>query len=441
MRTIQIPPSKSIAHRAVICASLAMGESRISPIGLSEDVRATCRSMEALGAAIRFDEALGTLIIQGINKPREKDSVPLLDCGESGSTLRFLLPLALLRDTKVRLTGSKRLMERPLGAYIETLKANGASVEYLKNGEKENEEPANDVPILEVKGPLIPGKYLLPGDVSSQYISGLLFALPLLSEESEVQLTTPLESASYVDLTIDVMERFGLRVEKTKDGGYRIPGRQRYQPCNYRVEADFSNAAFFLVAGALGVEIECAGLDPNSRQGDKEILDILKNCGAKIEYRTSSSAKENAKQESFSENVIIRVSPGDKKAMTIDVRQIPDLVPILSVLLCFCKGESRIINAGRLRLKESDRLSAVTEELNRLGAKIEEGPDWLKIEGIESFSGGECDSHNDHRIAMALAIAAYKSNGIVRIKDASCVKKSYPSFWEDIGETERVVKA
>ena len=456
MRTITVPPSKSIAHRAVICASLAAGESRISPISLSEDVKATCRCMEALGAVIRFeqreekegkavadDAGMGALIVQG---SKGRDVLPeeplLLDCGESGSTLRFLLPIVLLRQTKVRFAGSKRLMERPLGPYLEILKANGASIEYIEN-HIEGEDVAGDGRILEAQGPILPGRYLLPGDVSSQYVSGLLFALPLLAEDSEIELTTALESAAYVDLTIQTMQRFGVHVEKIGETAFRIPGSQSYQPSKETIEADFSNAAFFLVAGALGEEVECAGLNPNSKQGDKEILSLLEQCGAEIEYRRPSLAKEAEKQESFSENAIIRVRPSDKesKALTIDVSQIPDLVPILSVLLCFCKGKSRIINAGRLRIKESDRLHAMTEELKRLGAKVEEGSDYLNIEGVEHLNGGTCDSHNDHRIAMALAIAAYKSNGIVTIKGASCVNKSYPSFWKDIGESERVVKS
>ena len=422
MKTITVPPSKSIAHRAVICAALASGESRIRPIILSDDVEATCRCMAALGAEIRHESdperpSSGTLIVQGIGKGFDAES-PILDCGESGSTLRFLLSAALLQSETVTLTGSDRLMQRPLGPYLEALMENGALIEQGTDPDGKS--------TLTVKGPLKAGRFMLPGDVSSQYVTGLLLALPLLDRDSEIILSTPLESSAYVDLTISTMREFGVSVDCTEGGRFQIPGGQKYRPRAYTVEPDFSNAAFFLVAGALGYEAECLGLKKNSLQGDKEIIEILKTCGAEVTYTARGG---------------IRVSPGRKRSLTIDARQIPDLVPILAVLLCFCEGESRIINAGRLRLKESDRLDAIASELNRLGAKITEGEDFLDIQGVEDLAGGKCSSHNDHRIAMALAVASIKCKKAVEIEGAACVSKSYPDFWKDFGETERVIKA
>lgn len=417
-----IPPSKSTTHRAVICAALADGESRIAPIIMSEDVEATCRCMTALGARIRVENdsdgsSFGALFVKGIGTAPLSVS-PTLDCGESGSTLRFLLPAVLLQSETIALTGSDRLMQRPLGPYLEALRKNGAMIEQGTDSDGKS--------VLKVKGPIKAGKYLLPGDVSSQYVTGLLLALPLLDGDSEIVLSTPLESSAYVDLTISVMRQFGVDVNSTDGGRFRISGGQKYSPCAYEVESDYSNAAFFLVAGALGYEAECLGLKKDSLQGDRAILDILKTCGAKVVYTDRGG---------------ICISPGNKRAMTIDARQIPDLVPVLAVLLCFCEGESRIINAGRLRLKESDRLDAVTTELNGLGAKISEGTDFLDIQGVEELYGGIASSHNDHRIAMALAVASLKCRDAIEIQGAGCVSKSYPDFWEDFGETERVIKA
>lgn len=425
MKTIQVPPSKSIAHRAVICASLAAGESRIEPIDLSDDIEATCRCMSRLGADIRYVKAMeknvryGSLIIRGIGassvksvEPETTHEVPLLDCGESGSTLRFLLPVSLAVKDRATLTGSTRLMERPLGPFLEALKNNGAVIF------QENQR-------VETAGGLHPGVYLLPGDISSQYVTGLLLALPLLTGDSEVVLDGPLESKAYVDLTIDTMRSFGVMVEEVAGQRYRIAGKQQYASGNYQVESDYSNAAFFLVAGALGTETECLGLREDSKQGDREILKILQDCGARLQTTPRGG---------------LVVRPGDLKGITVDVRQIPDLVPILAVLFSFCNGESKIINAGRLRIKESDRLRAITEEMTKIGGKLTEGIDSLTILGSRSLQGGRIRSHNDHRIAMALAIASLRCENPVEVEGSNSVNKSYPAFWEDFSEPERVVR-
>jgi 3-phosphoshikimate 1-carboxyvinyltransferase len=402
---VKVPPSKSMAHRAIICSALAEGESIIENINLSEDIQATLRCVESLGVEYKYKD--NVLTIQGgIKLPREKI---LLDCGESGSTLRFFIAIASIFSTPISLTGSSRLMERPLGPYLEALHKQGVSID--KQGD-----------VLTICGPLKGGDFFLPGDISSQFVTGLLLALPLVKEDSRIILSGALESKSYVDLTLQVMEHFGVHVKCGNHEQYTISGQQKYRPQDFSVEGDYSNAAFFLIAGALGREVECLGLNEESRQGDKAILDILKSCGANITKGSEGG---------------IQVTPGDLKAITVDVHDIPDLVPPLAVLLCFCRGNSRIINAGRLRIKESDRLHAVTEELNSLGAKIEEGPDYLVIQGIQELRGGIVDSHNDHRIAMSVALAAIKSRGEVQLTGASAVNKSYPGFWGDFCKEER----
>lgn len=399
MRQIRIPPSKSIAHRAMILAAMAPGESSLSPFPASFDAEATLRCIKALGA--EWEEEDGTLRIRGGLKAPETTAV--LDCGESGSTLRFMIPLALLFSREIRLTGQGRLFQRPHEPYLEALRKKGAFIRQEENS-------------MEVKGPLQPGIYELPGHISSQFVTGLLLTLPNLTGDSEIVLTSPLESKAYVDLTLQAMEEFGISVENRGYERFFIRGGQTCHSRDYAIESDFSGAAFFLVAGALGYPVECMGLNRHSLQGDRRILDILSACGAALEY---------------GQNGEIRALSGPLSGITADVRDIPDLAPPLAALFCFCKGQSRIVNATRLRMKESDRLHALAMELNRLGARITEGEDYLLIEGVESLAGGKADSHNDHRIAMALAVAAIKSEAPVWISGAECVGKSYPTFWDD----------
>lgn len=397
---ITMPASKSAAHRAVICAGLADGESRITIGRLSQDIEATIRCMSALGTGMRYDN--GLLTVKGGLKPR---SGALLDCGESGSTLRFLVPLAALYPEKARFTGRGRLMQRPMTPYLNTLHKRGAEVSFIDG-------------VLSVSGPLTAGSFELPGDISSQFVSGLLFALPLLKEDSEIVLTTPLESASYVDMTADMMARFGVSVRREKNR-FIVPGEQHYRPQSLAVEADYSQAAFFLVAGALGRDVTVAGLSSDSKQGDKKIIELIKKSGLTVETTPSG----------------LRVRGGRILPQVIDVSDIPDLVPPLAALLCFAEGESRIINAGRLKLKESDRLAAVTEELNALGAEVSMGPDRLIIRGVKNLKGGRMSSRGDHRIAMMGAVAAIRSDGPVFIEGSDSVAKSYPGFWLDFEKT------
>ncbi|MCL2462359.1 MAG: 3-phosphoshikimate 1-carboxyvinyltransferase [Defluviitaleaceae bacterium] len=397
---IQMPPSKSVSHRALICAGLAEGRSVLRGLSESEDINATIACMSALGA--RFSAESGEMSAEGcFPKPDGR----VLDCGDSGSTLRFLIPIAALTGEDILFAGTGRLsvLERPLGPYREAFARRGVTLEA-------------DGGRLRLSGGLKPGIFPLDGKVSSQFVSGLLFALPLLDGDSAVRLTSALESASYVDLTLDALEKFGITVENREYKEFLVKGGQKYRPAEYRAEADFSQAAFFLAAGALGADCECAGLDKASRQGDRQFLDILRQCGIELIER---------------ENGNIKAVPGKTRGVTVDMSDIPDLAPPLAALLCFCEGTSELVNAGRLRFKECDRLAALAGELGKLGAKIEEKPDGIVITGVKSLKGGEAGSRNDHRIAMALAVAAIRADGPVYVEGSECVSKSYPGFWEE----------
>lgn len=397
---VTVPPSKSLSHRAVICAALARGQSRIENLGGSLDIEATVGCMTALGA--RFTREDGILIVEGAERPESGGG--LLNCGESGSTLRFLLPIAALSGSNTHFTGQGRLMERPMGPYTDAFAAHGASLAAENGG-------------LTVQGPLTAGVYTLPGDVSSQFVSGLLFALPLLEGNSEIAMTSPLESASYVDLTLSCLRDFGIEIGNEGYKRFTVRGGQSYQPRQYRVEGDYSQAAFFLVAAALGADVEVRGLREDSLQGDREILNIVQNAGAILRRTPNGGLKVD--------------SPSGLKAQRVDVSTIPDLVPPLAVLLSLSEGVSEIVNAARLRFKECDRLAAVTRELNALGAKIEEREDSLLITGVPEFLGGPVHAWNDHRIAMMSAVAAIRCKEPVTIDDPDCVAKSYPRFWSD----------
>lgn len=401
------PASKSYSHRAVICAALAAicgteGESRIENLGRSEDIDATLAGVRALGAGFSMEgDTLRVL-------PGTARKTQIIDCGESGSTLRFLLPVAALRKDEIAFTGRGRLLQRPLDAYRDVFGQAGVAFSQDSAGAR-------------VKGPLKGGRYELPGDVSSQFVSGLLLVLPLAEEDSELWLTTPLESADYVEMTLAMMRHYG--VEVLREGTrYLIRGGQRYVPAHYTVEPDYSQAAFFLAAGALGRDVVCAGLNPESLQGDRAILRILREMDAEV-----SAAGD-----------FVKARADGLRAVTVDARQIPDLVPPVAALCCFCEGTSRIVNAGRLRLKESDRLTALTGELRALGAEIAEEVDSLVIRGRRELPGGRADARGDHRIAMAIAVAAIRCSGPVELTGWESVGKSYPGFWNDFEREGRV---
>lgn len=361
------PPSKSMAHRAILAAALA-GGGTISNLAASQDIEATRRCIAALNA-------------EGLD-------LPLLDCGESGSTLRFLIPLALALRGGGIFTGRGRLMERPQKPYFDIFDEKGIFYEQ-KGG------------TLTVRGELTPGEYRLPGNVSTQFVTGLLYALPLLDGDSEIVLTSRLEGWGYVDMTLNTLEKFGITTEE-RDTGWIVPGRQVYQPCGLTVEADWSQAAFWYAAEFLGNSVQVSGMPKYSRQGDSKFAWFNRRLAM-------------------------------PRNMGFSVADCPDLVPPLAAMAALRNGYATYMgNAARLRLKESDRLATVAQTLNALGAQVEEGPDFLKITGKDGLAGGvTVDCCNDHRIAMMAAVAATRCREPVTLLGAECVSKSYPNFWDD----------
>ena len=379
---ILVPPSKSISHRALIAAALADGQSRIYNLLDCVDTTATIDALAALGAEIRQEG--NCTIVKGISKPAESADI---NCHESGSTLRFIMPIAAALGCRSSFDGRANLPNRPITPYF---------TEFQKHGVKFLTEK---MPYI-TEGKLTGGVYEIAGNISSQFITGFLFALSLLDEDSVIKITSPLESKPYVDLTIDAMKTFGVEVAEAENE-YRVKGGQKYKPCDYTVEADMSQAGFFCVAKALGADLNIQGLNPDSLQGDREILRIT---------------------DDFMKN---------GKAFDVNASQIPDLVPILTVLGCFAEGTSYIRGCERLRIKESDRLAVISEELNKLGARVRIEGDMLVIEGVKALHGGDCDCHTDHRIPMSLAMASQRCTEPVILRGAECVSKSYPNFFED----------
>ncbi len=399
---VQVPPSKSVAHRALIAAALSGMPCTISNIVLSKDMQATLDCIKQMGIGFDFDPQKGEVFFTG--EQHEVEDILGLHCEESGSTLRFMIPITLLSGKRTVFSGKGRLMSRPQKPYMDIFREKGISC-TLK-GDK-----------MVLDGKLESGIFSLPGDVSSQFVTGLMFALPLLDGDSEVVITTHMESKGYIDLTLSVLKEFGIRIINENYQRFVIPGGQSYCPVDYVVEGDYSQAAFFLVAGALGCDLVCSGLKEDSLQGDKKILELIERAGAKIVREENGDIRA--------------VATGDMKCIEIDAREIPDLVPVLAVLCGFLSGESRIINAGRLRMKESDRLAAISQELSRLGLDIEEGEDYLKIQGTQVLAGETVSAWNDHRIAMSMAIAACRCEGDVLIDGGEkAVQKSYPDFFE-----------
>lgn len=381
------PPSKSQAHRLIIAAALAQGESVLSNAAFSQDITATLSCMEQLGAEWE-DLGDGRLRIRGIPGIRFGQT-PRLDCGESGSTLRFLIPIALAAAGGGVFTGRGRLMSRPQQPYFDIFQEQG--IAYRQTGDT-----------LTVTGSLRPGTFRLPGNVSSQFVTGLLYALPLLDGDSTLLLTSPLESRDYVAMTLDVLEKSGIRVEQEDFRQFRIPGGQRFLPGTAAIEADWSQAGFWYAAAFLDHPIQIQGMDPESVQGDRVI--------SRLYWQLAR--------------------PGETE---IDVSGCPDLVPPLCVMAAVRSGVTHITNAARLRIKESDRLTAVTQTLCAMGAHIRELPEGLDITGIPALAGGvTVDACNDHRIAMMAAIAATRCQAPVTVRGAECVRKSYPNFWQDL---------
>ena len=383
--TVTPPPSKSQAHRLLIAAALAGGVSTVRGVAMSQDVEATLRCLTALGGRWR-ETAPGVLEISGIGGRRLSGDLPRLDCGESGSTLRFFLPIALAVAGGGVFTGRGRLMERPQGPYFDLFREKDIFFAQ-KDG------------VLTVRGQLTPGEYRLPGNVSSQFFTGLLFALPLLDGPSTIVPTTAVESRDYIRMTLDALTGAGVTAQEPQapGGAFRV-SPAAYQPFDRTVEADWSQAAFWYAAIALGSRVEPEGLNAFSVQGDMAVVP----------------------------HFLRLTHPGD---LDIDLSGIPDLLPPLAVMAAVRSGTTRFVHAARLRMKESDRLETTAAMLSALGASAQTGPDFLTVTG-GSLAGGTVDGANDHRIVMAAAIAATACAGPVTIRGAEAVRQSYPDFWE-----------
>ncbi len=389
---VLLPPSKSVSHRAIICAALAKGKSIIHNIDLSNDIKASLNFVKAIGREFSYENR--TLTIKGeINPPKSCK----IDCIESGSTLRFIIPIMSALGVECEFTGSGRLPERPIGIYKDIL------YPVQTQGDK--------LP-FKTKGQLKSGEFAMAGDISSQFITAMLFALPLLEGDSEILITTNLESESYINITLDVMRDFGVTAEKVSYG-YKIKGSQEYKSREYTVEADWSQAAFFLTMGAFcenGITLK--GLNPNSSQGDKKVIDIYRSMGVEID-----------------DNYMVKKSTIN--AITVDVRDIPDMVPALACLMALADGKSKITNAKRLRIKESDRLKSISEAINAMGGNVEELEDGLIITGVKTLHKAEINAYNDHRILMAVSALKSVCDGDITVTDPHCVNKSYPEFYKD----------
>ena len=397
---VTIPASKSQAHRLLICAALGREPVELVCGGPSADILATTKCLNALGADIQ-QTAPDRFSVRPI--AADPGGTAQLACGESGSTLRFLLPLVGALGAEGTFVMEGRLPQRPLAPFDAVLKEHGMTLEQEGS-------------LLRCGGQLRPGDYTLPGDVSSQYISGLLMALPRLAGGSTLTVTGHMESAGYVAMTEDALRLSGIRF--TCEGqSWRIPGGQRCRlPRLCRVEGDWSNAAFFLCAGALSPEgITVEGLSLTSSQGDRAVVDILRAFGAQVTEGDNS----------------VTVQKGALRGITIDAAPIPDLIPALSAVAAAAEGTTYIENAGRLRLKESDRLKSTAALLSALGGQAEEQEAGLVIRGRARLDGGTADPWNDHRIAMAAAVAACACRRPVTVTGSQCVAKSYPQFWED----------
>ncbi len=389
--------SKSDAHRKLILAAFADQPTIFSISGGSDDISATMHCLESLGAKFEWDKNTLTVI------PGPEKEEAFLFANESGSTLRFLLPVAIAKCEKAHFSGAGRLPERPLTHLINAMKENGTSFS------------GNRLP-LTATGRLKSGRFVVPGNISSQYVTGLLMALPLLNGDSEIVVEGELASKAYVDITLSTLRDFNLSVTPTQTG-YFVPGNQTPKSKGHMtIDGDWSNAAFFLAAGAISDSpVTVKGLSLDSMQGDKAIVELLKKFGAKIEI------SDNA----------VTVSGGNLTGSEIDIDKTPDLIAPLGVAAAYAKGKTVFTNGARLRLKESDRIKTMKNLILSLGGQVEETEDELIVYGSGALSGGTVDGANDHRIVMAAAIAGAYSDKGARILGAQAVNKSYPSFFDD----------
>ncbi len=398
-------PSKSYTQRMLVSAALSNGISKVSNPLIAEDTQATLKAITAMGAQVVMAEECWT--VTGAN-PLSNAKQPI-DCGESGATLRFMIPVAALASDPSILVFNGSFERRPVEPLLQSLERLGAKAQTRKVGGKDA--------VFVVGGGILGGETSIAGDISSQFLSGLMFACPLAKVETEITLTTPLESSDYVRMTLDVLSKHEIRTEIHDNfSRIRIPPNQSYKPCDCRVPGDFSSAAFLLAAAAItNSKVQLNNLEFKSLQGDKEILSILKKMGLEGKVCTNS--------------IEIDGTGGLLKPIDVDAKNIPDLVPVCAALACFAEGTSKITGAQRLRLKESDRLKSLYLELGKMGAKIKANESGLIIEGPCKLHGAVIDPHNDHRVAMACSIAAIGAEGKTTVRNAECVRKSYPQFF------------
>lgn len=400
--SIPAPPSKSMAHRAVLCAALAKGTSQIRNLEFSKDISATLSAAGQMCAKVRTGTA--DAVVEGLGRFLPLDAP--VDCCESGSTLRFLIPIASLTGQKMTFIGRGRLMERPQSVYETLYREQGLRFEQSAQG-------------LTVEGELSAGEYTLAGNVSSQFVSGLLFALPLLAGDSALHLVPPVESRSYIEMTRAVQKQFGVGSSWLDENTLAIPGGQSYHPCDHTVEGDYSQAAFPAVLGAVCGSVTITGLAPDTLQGDAVILDILRRCGAKFTR--------------IKDGIVFEKAP--LHGAEIDLANCPDLGPVLMVLGLFCEGKTVIRNAERLRLKESDRIVSMETELRAVGGRIESEGGTITIYGSADrlyAPKAPLGGHNDHRVVMSLAVLAAAADLPLTISEAEAIQKSWPNFFEAI---------
>ena len=388
------PPSKSVLHRYIIASSLAKGVSKIENISFSEDIIATIEAMKKLGAKIEQKD--NYLLIDGSDTFKNLNENIEIDCNESGSTLRFLFPLSIVKENKVLFKGRGKLFKRPMTPYFQNFEKFKIKHSYI------------DENAILLEGQLKAGIYEIDGNISSQFITGLLFSLPLLDGKSKIIINGKLESSNYIDISLDCLSKFGIKIINNSYQEFIIEGNQSYRAGNYRTEADYSQAAFFLVANAIGSKIKINDLSEDSLQGDKKIIDYI----SEIDNWNS------------------------KDTLVLDGSETPDIIPILSLKAAVSGKKIEIVNIERLRIKESDRLKATVEELSKLNFDLIEKKDSILINSRENFEVNKNEkaislsAHSDHRIAMMIAIAATCYDGEILLDNLDCVKKSYPNFWE-----------
>jgi len=405
---VRAPPSKAYTHRALIAASLSEGSSTIKEALICDDTLATVNACSLLGAKIR--KVKEGFIVNGASKPITPEDV--IHCGDSGSTIRFITPVCALADGISVLTGNEGLRRRPMEPLLEALRHLGVQC-YSARGD-------GHPPIIVFGGGVKGGKASLRGDVSSQFISGLLFSAPKASADTEIIITTQLESKPYVAMTLDVLHKHGIKIEASSDyGRFLVSCGQVYMPFSHVIEGDYSSAAFLLAAASItDSDLKVVNLLRETLQGDRVIVSILKDMGSQLDVGEDYVEMQGAKE--------------GLKGMSIDVRDVPDLAPVCMALASFAEGETVLSGTKRLRFKESDRIASMYSELTKMGAKIMESEYGLIIRRKSRLHGAELDSHNDHRIAMACAVAALRAEGTTVIHGIECVKKSYPDFVKDL---------